>query len=108
MRRILLAAIFGVGFSTATLAQVQSTLDTSLPGLPSPNDPEATYCRPPEQLPDSRFRGPRVCMTNRQWEVLHSQGLEISADGNSTVTCRRASVVAATQPNVVCYKGRLP
>lgn len=108
MRRILLAAIFGVSFSTATLAQVQSTLDTSLPRLPSPDDPEATYCRPPQHLPDSRLLGPRVCMTNRQWAVLHSQGLEISADGKNTVTCRIASAVAARESFVTCLKGRVP
>ena len=108
MRRILLAAIFGVGFSTATLAQVPTTLDTSLPRLPSPDDPEATYCRPPQPLPDSRLLGPRVCMTNRQWAVLHSQGLEVSADGKSTVTCRIASGAATRESFVTCLKGRLP
>jgi hypothetical protein len=108
MRCILLAMIFGVGLSTAALAQVQTTLNPALPGLPqtdkSPDDPEATYCRPPQILPDSRLMGPRVCMTNRQWDVLHSKGLEISADGKNTVTCRRASLGA----DVVCTKGPLP
>ena len=108
MRCILLATIFGIGFSTAALAQLHTTLDASLPTLPSPDDPEATYCRPPQQLPDSRFQGPKVCMTNRQWAQLHSQGLDISPDGKNTITCRIASVVAATQSNVDCYKGRLP
>lgn len=108
MRRILLAAIFSVGFSQAALAQLHTTLDASLPSLQGPDDPEATYCRPPQQLADSRLMGPQVCMTNRKWAQLHSQGLEVSADGKSTITCRIASVVAATQSNVDCYKGRLP
>jgi hypothetical protein len=43
-------------------------------------------------------------MTNRKWDVLHSQGLEITADGRNTVACRRASVGA----DVVCNKGPLP
>jgi len=90
MRRILLTAIFSVGFTPATL------------------DPEATYCRPPQQLPDSRLMGPQVCLTNRKWAQLHAQGLEISADGKNTITCRIASSVAASQSNVDCYKGRLP
>jgi hypothetical protein len=107
MRRILLAAIFGVAFSTTTLAQVHTTLDTSLPSLPSPDDPDATYCRPPQQLPDSRLLGPRVCMTNRQWAVLHSQGLEISADGKDTVTCRIASTAATRESFITCLRGRL-
>ena len=108
MRCILLAAIFSASFGPATLAQVQTTLDTSLPRLPSPDDPEATYCRPPQQLPDSRLMGPRVCMTNRQWNVLHSQGLEISADGKNTITCRVASAAATRESFVTCLKGRLP
>ena len=108
MRRILLTAIFSVGFSTATLAQLHTTIDSSLPSLQGPDDPEATYCRPPQQLTDSRFMGPQVCMTNRKWAELHSKGLEISADGKSTITCRIASAVAASQSNVDCYKGRLP
>lgn len=107
MRCILLAAIFAAGFSTATLAQLQTTLDTSLPKLPSPDDPEATYCRPPQQLPDSRLLGPRVCMTNRQWAVIHSQGLEMSADGRNTITCRIASVAAARDSLVTCLRGRV-
>ena len=108
MRRILLTAIFSVGFSTATLAQLHTTIDSSLPSLQGPDDPEATYCRPPQQLADSRLMGPQVCLTNRKWAQLHAQGLEISADGKNTITCRIASSVAASQSNVDCYKGRLP
>ena len=108
MRRILLAAILGVGFSPAALAQLHTTIDSSLPSLQSPDDPEATYCRPPQQLTDSRLMGPQVCLTNHKWAQLHSQGLEISADGKNTITCRIASSVAASQSNVDCYKGRLP
>ena len=108
MRGILLATMVGVGFGTAALAQVQTTLIPSLPALPQtengPADPEATYCRPPQMLPDSRLMGPRVCMTNRKCDVLRSQGLEISADGRNTVSCRRASVGA----DVMCNKGPLP
>jgi hypothetical protein len=107
MRRILLATIFGTGFSTATLAQLQSTLNPSLPTLQSPDDPDATYCRPPQQLPDSRLLGPRVCMTNRQWDVLHSKGLEMSADGRNTITCR-IGAAAAREAFVSCLKGRIP
>lgn len=89
MGRLLLVMIFGVGFSTATLAQLHTTIDPSLPTLPqtdkSADDPGGTYCRPPQMLPDSRLLGPRVCMTNRKWDVLRSQGLEITADGLNAV-----------------------
>jgi hypothetical protein len=112
MRCILLATIFGVGFCTAALAQLQTTVNPALPSLPqtedSPKDPDATYCRPPQFQPDSRLMGPRVCMTNRKWDELHSQGLEITADGRNTVSCRISSTPAATQQFIVCNKGPLP
>jgi len=89
MRCILFAMIFGISFNTATLAQVQTTLNPALPTLPqtqkAPDDPDATYCRPPQRLSDSRLLGPRVCMTNRLWNALHAQGRDISADGRGTV-----------------------
>jgi hypothetical protein len=74
-------------------AQVQTTLTPSVPNLPqaekSPDDPDATYCRPPQKQTDSRLLGPRVCMTNRQWDALHGQGLDISADGKTTVASEK-------------------
>jgi hypothetical protein len=77
----------------ATLAQVQTTLTPATPSLPqvekSPNDPDATYCRRPQPQTDSRLMGPRVCMTNRQWDALHAQGLDIGADGKSTVASEK-------------------
>ena len=54
-----------------------------------PNDPDATYCRAPQKQTDSRLLGPRVCMTNRQWDALHKQGLDISADGKSAVASEK-------------------
>ena len=74
-------------------AQVQTTLITSLPSLPeaekAADDPDATYCRPPQKQTDSRLLGPQVCMTNRQWNALHAQGLDIGADGKSTVASEK-------------------
>jgi hypothetical protein len=75
------------------LAQLQTTITPALPSLgevdKDPGDPDATYCRPPQQQTDSRLLGPRVCMTNRQWDALHKQGLDISADGKSTVASEK-------------------
>ena len=66
------------------------------PALPSlgdmekdSNDPDATYCRPPQTQTDSRLLGPKVCLTNRQWEKLHAQGLDISADGKHSVASEK-------------------
>ena len=58
-----------------------------------PNDPDATTCRPPQKQTDSRLLGPRVCLTNRQWDALHKQGLDISADGKSTVASEKYRTV---------------
>lgn len=75
------------------LAQLHTTLDPSLPSLgeveKDPHDPDATYCRPPQKQTDSRLLGPKVCMTNRQWDDLHKQGLDISADGRGTVASEK-------------------
>jgi hypothetical protein len=75
------------------IAQLQTTLTPAPPSLPqvekSPDDPDATYCLPPQRQTDSRLLGPRVCMTNRQWDALHAQGVDVSADGKSTVASER-------------------
>jgi hypothetical protein len=53
------------------------------------HDPEAIYCRPPQPLTESRMLGPRVCKKNREWDALHAQGLDISADGRGTVASEK-------------------
>jgi hypothetical protein len=75
------------------LAQLHTTISPALPSLgdveKDPGDPDATYCRPPQPQTDSRLLGPKVCLTNRQWDALHKQGLDISADGKSTVASEK-------------------
>jgi hypothetical protein len=75
------------------VAQVQTTLVPTVPSLPlqdrAPDDPDAIYCRPPQHQSDTRLFGPKVCMTNRQWDALHAQGLDISADGKTTVASEK-------------------
>jgi hypothetical protein len=74
-------------------AQLQTTVVPTLPSLAEqdkdPHDPDATYCRPPQRQSDSRLLGPRVCMTNKRWDDLHAQGLDISADGKGTVASEK-------------------
>jgi hypothetical protein len=48
-------------------------------------DPDATTCRPPQPLPNSRFTGPRVCKLNAQWALLRKNGQDISADGRDII-----------------------
>jgi hypothetical protein len=70
-------------------AQLQTTVSPALPSLgeveKDPDDPDAIYCRPPQAQANSRMPGPKVCLTNRQWDTLHNQGLDISADGKNTI-----------------------
>lgn len=66
----------------AASAQVQTTIaPVTLPDL-NPKDPNATYCRPPQHRTSSMLMGPRVCMTNKQWNDLAANGFEIDPDGN--------------------------
>ena len=78
-------------FAGPCLAQVQTSVAPTLPAMPQAekDDPDATYCRPPQRQSDSRLLGPKVCMTNRQWDSLHAQGLDISADGRGTVASEK-------------------
>jgi len=73
-------------------AQLHATLDPP-PSVgeveKDPSDPDATFCRPPQKQTDSRLLGPKVCRTNRQWDALHKQGLDISADGKGTVASEK-------------------
>jgi len=79
--------------SLPAMAQLSTTVSPVLPSLgevdKDPHDPDATYCRPPQSQTDSRLPGPRVCKTNREWDALHAQGLDISADGKSTVASEK-------------------
>jgi hypothetical protein len=46
-------------------------------------------CRPPQGQTDSRLLGPKVCKSKKQWDDLHAQGLDISADGKSVVASEK-------------------
>jgi hypothetical protein len=55
--------------------------DTEKPAEAGAGDPDSVYCRPPQRRTDSRLMGPKVCMTNRQWNDLHVGGFDIDANG---------------------------
>jgi hypothetical protein len=50
-------------------------------------------CRPPQPQTDSRLLGPRVCKPKKQWDDLHAQGLDISADGKGVVASEKYRTV---------------
>ena len=92
--RALVAAFLFLPASAWAQAQTGGAPSMSSPATgsaadKSASDPDATYCRSPQPQTDSRLLGPKVCMTNRQWDALHAQGLDISADGKSTVSSEK-------------------
>jgi hypothetical protein len=92
-RSILWGAVFFLFVPLPAMAQLQTTVAPTMPALPpeakSGVDPDAIYCRPPQAQTESRMLGPRVCKKNREWDALHAQGLDISADGRSTVASEK-------------------
>ena len=55
-------------------------------------DPDTVTCRPPQELPNSRFLGPRVCKLNSQWALLRKNGQDISADGRDIISDKSGGV----------------
>lgn len=73
--------------------QATSIVAPTLPSLGADDkdakDPDAIYCRPPQDLTDSRLLGPKTCRTNRTWDELHAKGLDIGPDGKSVVASEK-------------------
>jgi hypothetical protein len=44
---------------------------------------DATVCRPPQQLPESRLTGPQVCLPKAEWDRFKQQGLQLMPDGKT-------------------------
>jgi hypothetical protein len=53
--------------------------------LPEEEAQPKLVCRPPQRMTETRNLGPTVCRTQAQWDALHAQGLDVSADGRGTV-----------------------
>jgi hypothetical protein len=74
-------------------AQVTTVIVPTLPSLGAEDkdakDPNAIYCRPPQDLTDSRLLGPKTGRTKREWDRLHAPGLDIGADGKSVVASEK-------------------
>lgn len=98
--------------SLPSLAFAQDQIILSLPNVKLPNSPggaaeqaaqegasgdNALYCRPPEQRPDSRLMGPKVCLTVEKWKELRANGQDVSADGHTIVPGAESQFQAAPQ-----------
>ncbi len=92
-RSTLWGAAFFLLVPLPALAQLSATVSSALSSQgevdKDPHDPDAIYCRPAQKQTDSRLLGPKVCKKNRDWDALHAQGLDISADGKSTVASEK-------------------
>ncbi len=77
--------------ATPALAQLQTVVKPVLPDLPAEPDADTSpmVCREPQLQTDSRLPGPRVCKTQKQWDALHAQGLDVSADGAGVVASEK-------------------
>jgi hypothetical protein len=74
------------------LAQLHTEIKPTMPDLGLGNttaDDSPVVCRAPQPQTDSRLLGPRVCRTQRQWDDLHKQGLDVSADGHGVVASEK-------------------
>jgi hypothetical protein len=93
IRTSILALLTSLMLSPIASAQVTSVITPVLPSLgdqgKDAKDPDAIYCRPPQAQSDSRLPGPKTCRTNRVWDELHAQGLDIGADGKSVVASEK-------------------
>ncbi len=49
-------------------------------------DSDEIVCRPPQQLPASRFLGPKTCRTRALWDQYRRRGLDIAPDGIRVVS----------------------
>jgi len=104
---IMLLSLTMILLSLPGWAQLHTTLSPALPNLNlntgdaaqagdnAPTSAEAIYCRPPQDQPDSRLKGPKVCLTVGKWRELRAQGLDVSADGRSIVPNAQRQTEAA-------------
>lgn len=47
------------------------------------HDADTLVCRRPQPLPESRFMGPRVCLSRQMWDEYRSKGLVLMPDGRT-------------------------
>ena len=102
---VMLLSLTMILLSLPARAQLHTTLSPALPNLntgdapqagdKAPTSAEAIYCRPPQDQPDSRLKGPKVCLTVAKWKELRAQGLDVSADGRSIVPNAQKQTEAA-------------
>lgn len=101
MRKTLIfAAFFGLaGFPAILPAMAEESAMADHPD--GAGDPDATTCRRPQTIPNSRFTGPRVCKLNSQWALLRKNGQDLSADGRDIIPDAKGTNVGPMNCSVV-------
>ena len=56
-------------------------------------DTSPMVCRKGLDQTDTRLAGPRVCKSQKQWDALHAQGLDIGPDGRSVIALEKYRAV---------------
>jgi hypothetical protein len=85
---ILLLSLPGQAQPLATVVKPNLSLPT-LAEDATRQDASPMVCREPQKQSDSRLLGPRVCRTQKQWDDLHAQGLDITADGKGVAASEK-------------------
>jgi len=74
-----------VHFSEVSLPTLR-IIDGSIPQILASLQPADPFvCRPAQQLPRSRFYGPRTCLPKSEWALLREKGEDIGPDGREIV-----------------------
>lgn len=126
--RIKLAAIAPVAaeppsFTIASAPEAR-VVTASMPAQPAPvGEPSATpvtvmdgepdgrgeadhiTCRAPQVMTGSRLRGPRICLTNREWAQMNQSGRVFAPDGSVETAASRRCVAGGLAVSGKQYQG---
>ena len=93
-KALILVAFMGLPALAAVLpAMAEEPMISERPD--GTGDPDATTCRKPQPIPNSRFTGPRVCKLNSQWALLRKNGQDLSPDGREIIPDPKGTNVGA-------------
>lgn len=77
--------VVAVAPAVATPEPGRQMVSADAPARASAGELAVIVCRPPQPLRSSRFFGPRVCRSEREWAALRQQDKDIDVDGHTIV-----------------------
>jgi beta-lactamase regulating signal transducer with metallopeptidase domain len=93
-RNTLTAPSIEPGVPIIVIPMPQLALETR-PETSQVTNKEEPVCRPPQNLPDSRLMGPRVCLPQEEWDQLKARGLLLLPDGRTVAGIHDGSRVTS-------------